>query len=272
MKTRFRLTDRYLDHWEETAPGIRDRLKDYAEDIAACEIRRKARSSTPTVEAGERATVQVISTRDVDRDGEIMVPGGALLDEYKANPVVMWAHDYSMPPIARTTELRVEPDKITAKAVYSETPFADDIYRLKQEGIQTAVSVGFLTLQSVLNGGPGWKETTDRLSDEWGVKPKAFSEVNAIHTKWLMLEYSDVPIPANPNAVTIATSLNLSDETLERLGFAEDEQAGTVRRIGVRAVTPVLSPVIRRPQVKFYSFPTTQQLVAEEIRRRQGVL
>ena len=43
----------------------------------------------------------VASTNDVDRDGDIIDVDGWNLNEWNKNPVIMWAHDYSLPPIAK---------------------------------------------------------------------------------------------------------------------------------------------------------------------------
>ena len=270
MKSRFALNEKYLEQF----PGLSERLPDYGAADAA-EVRRKARGSVPEIAEGERATIQVISTQDVDRDGEMLISKGAVVDEYMRNPVVLWAHDYTMPPIARTTDVAVKDGRVTAKAIYSETPFANDIYTLKREGIQTAVSVGFVPIEFALNGGPGWKATTRALSDDYGISPRVFNSVNAIHTKWLLLEYSDVPIPSNPAAVTMMKALSLAPETIERLGLAdapEPEPEGVARVMACRAVTARRLPKVRRPTVKVFHIPSAEEVARRDILRRQGRL
>jgi len=44
---------------------------------------------------GERALNVTITTNDVDRSGDIVEPKGAKLANFKKNPVVLMAHNYS---------------------------------------------------------------------------------------------------------------------------------------------------------------------------------
>lgn len=195
------------------------------EDQDAPQLQRKSRAARLEIEDGERAAIQVISTRDIDRDEDIMDPRGVVLDDYKKNPVVMWNHDYSEPPIAKCVDISVTDEAITAKSVYSETPRAEEIYQLKREGILQAASVGFVALEWVYNGGAGWAEVVGKLKDRWKMSARAFDKARRIVTKWALLEYSDVPIPANQNALLLAIGKGL-DPAVERLlkaNLPEDE-------------------------------------------------
>ncbi|MEK4222375.1 hypothetical protein N1I86_10340 [Bacillus sp. FSL W8-0116] len=42
-----------------------------------------------------------------DRDGDIILASGWELDNYKKNPVFLWAHDYTIPPIGRALSVEV---------------------------------------------------------------------------------------------------------------------------------------------------------------------
>ena len=46
-----------------------------------------------------------ITTDAVDRERDVLSPAGWKLDHYLKNPVVLWAHDYRQPPIARAREI-----------------------------------------------------------------------------------------------------------------------------------------------------------------------
>ena len=272
MKTRFPLS--------KLQPFLSAGVSEYAK--ADSEVCRKARASMPTIQDGEeRTVVQVISTRDIDRDQEILDPKGCITSEYEANPVVMWAHDYSLPPVAKCVEIKATEDKIVAKAVYSETDFANDIFTLKREGILSAASVGFMPIEYVIQGAPGWAEAIDKLGKRWGMGPKDFKDVFAIHTKWLLLEYSDVPIPSNPQALQVAAkSLSLSLETVTRLNLvddgccdddSEDDTGDGEGDMSMMAHTidqaKVLKPAIQRVSVRSYS-----ELAREVIKAKQGRL
>lgn len=91
MKTRMALGKLLTMLPQDIQSGVQARLGDEEHP----ELLRKARASQLSIEDGERAAIQVISTRDVDRDDDIMDPKGCVLDEYRLNPVVLWNHDYS---------------------------------------------------------------------------------------------------------------------------------------------------------------------------------
>ena len=48
---------------------------------------------------GERKYEFIASTSDIDRDDEVIEVTGWDLKNFKKNPVIMWAHNYSNPPI-----------------------------------------------------------------------------------------------------------------------------------------------------------------------------
>ena len=62
----------------------------------------------------------VISTADADRAGDVVVPAGLRKPpSILRNPVVLWAHQRSLPPIGTCQRLDVEGDRVVA-----ETKFA----------------------------------------------------------------------------------------------------------------------------------------------------
>ena len=136
-----------------------------------------------TKEAAEvdSGTFNVIaSTADRDRQNEIVLQDGWDLSFYKLNPVVLWAHDYSSMPIGVCTEIAVIDGKLQAKGKFapaSANPFAQQIRMLYDLGFVKTVSVGFI---------PTEYDTNDR----------------DVVTKAQLLEFSFVPVPANPYALT----------------------------------------------------------------------
>jgi len=121
-----------------------------------------------------------ITTDDLDRQGEIVMPTGMKADKYMTNPVVMWAHDYTKPPIGKAISLKVTPNSVISqfqfdpRGVYDE---ADRIHDLWDAGYINTVSIGFIALDM-----------------------DASAAVPTI-TSWELLEYSLVPVPANANAL-----------------------------------------------------------------------
>jgi len=154
----------------------------------------------------ERSITATISTSDVDRDKEVLLPSGAILDFYRKNPVVLWSHNPTVPPIGKTKWIKKLSDRIIAKFVFPPigvSQKADEIYELYKGGFLNAFSVGFIPIESRIP------------TDEDIKKNRAWKNARKIISKWEMYEFSGVAIPANPQALTEAVKshkLNLSEE------------------------------------------------------------
>lgn len=151
----------------------------------------------------------VISTCDVDRDRDRVMPRGAVLENYMNNPVVMWGHSYANPAdvIGKTTHLEITDTGIVAD--FELRPAANEadpqnIVRLLWDGgwIRTA-SIGFRPLVAEPNeyGGNDFKQ-------------------------WELLEWSVIPIPANQSALRLAAKALDAFGAVEpgAQGYAPDEQ------------------------------------------------
>jgi hypothetical protein len=138
------------------------------------------------IEETKQRITSVISTMRADRAGDVVVPRGCLnVQEYFQNPVVLWAHQRNLPPIGQCIDLVIEKDRIIATTQFSETSaMSRDLFRLYAEGIMRSWSIGFVPKQvRPIPAAPGRRA---------GQK---------IET-WELLEYSAVPIPENPEAIT----------------------------------------------------------------------
>lgn len=133
----------------------------------------------------ETGTFEVVaSTGDVDRDKEVIDPKGWELGNFRKNPVILWAHNYSELPIGIAEKIEQTDKGLVIKGRFASAeanPKAQQIKKLYEEGIQQAVSVGFIPLER------------DEHDD-------------SIITKAELLELSFVPVPANPNALALAMS------------------------------------------------------------------
>lgn len=156
---------------------------------------------TGYIEKSEDGVISYISVNVVDRDKEVVDPKGAILDNYRKNPVVLYNHNTNIPPIGKNLWIRTSEDGIVAKTQFASTEFAKDIQRLFEGGYLNAFSIRFIPLD--------WEEVTIREARAKGIKiPEAIGysddDVVRVYTKWELLEYSVVPIPANPEAVRLA--------------------------------------------------------------------
>ncbi len=156
-------------------------------------IRADPASRTLSIDSAKMRIRSVITTGEPDRSGDVVVPTGLRnLEEFLLNPVVLWAHNRTQfPPIGVCEWIDVQPRRIVAETRFAEgVPFAEDIFRLYEQGILRGWSVGFVPVKA------------NRLAAAHGRSALWVSE-------WHLLEYSAVPIPENPQALTLAIEKGL---------------------------------------------------------------
>ena len=141
------------------------------------------------------------SVESEDRAGDLVVARGWELESYRRNPVVLWAHQHRLPPIARSVEIAVEGDSLMATIEFAATPFAQEIKHLYLTGFMNGVSVGFRAL-----------EVESRKA--------ANGRRGTVFKRQELLEISAAPVPLHP--LTLADrpappQIEHSGETLELL-------------------------------------------------------
>ena len=152
---------------------------------------------------GEGQIRHWISTVTIDTYGEVMLPKGAQLKHYKKNPMVLWGHNYTQPENIMGSNLQIE---ATDKGLMTLTQFAlgeekaARVYRLYKSRHLRMWSVGFIPIKGAQPKKPKKDADLEKLY-EWIPNPE---EVQWIHQKWRLLEYSAVPVGANPDALTVA--------------------------------------------------------------------
>jgi HK97 family phage prohead protease len=139
------------------------------------------------VEADDKTrTVKfTITTGLADREKDVISPNGWNVDHYLANPVVLFAHDYDSLPVARTVNLEKHQDRLVATAEFASAelnPMAEQVYQMLKQGFLRGASVGFRPMEFNFN------------EDRGGVD---FEQQE-------LLEFSVVPVPANPEALMSA--------------------------------------------------------------------
>ena len=143
-------------------------------------------------DAEDRQVRFVISTEGIDRDNDIIRVGGWVLDNFKRNPVVLWAHSRDSLPIAKALTVGPEGGNLVALSEFSELGMADDVLSLIRGGFINATSVGFRPLEWTFNEERGG---IDFLKQE-------------------LVEFSVVPVPANPEALIAASAAGVDIEVL----------------------------------------------------------
>ena len=189
------------------------------------EVFRKGISPDDTkINKSERSTVDYISTKAVDRDGDIVVPNGAILDHYRKNPVVLFGHNYNDLPIGKSLWIKKDEKGLISKTQYAKHQKAEDIFQYRSDGFPMAKSIGFIPLSVV------------EEADFDGLDLKALEltkedlkGASRVYPEWLMLEYSDVPVPSNPEALQLAISKGVI--TMEEAKEASERKAFVVEII-----------------------------------------
>jgi HK97 family phage prohead protease len=140
----------------------------------------------------DRIVSFVISTDTVDRDNDTIALDGWELDAFLKNPVVLWAHSRTDPPIGRAVSVESGDGRLTAQVEFATTPQAEEIYQLVRGGFINATSVGFRPIDWEFNDE---REGIDFLRQE-------------------LTEFSVVPVPANAEALISASASGADLEVL----------------------------------------------------------
>jgi HK97 family phage prohead protease len=139
---------------------------------------------------GDDEVEVVMSTSALARDGHILVTQGCRLDNYRANPIVLWSHDSNV-PVGNAEDVVIDQDKITARVRFAPLGIsarADEIRGLTKAGVIRAVSVGFDPLSG---------EPLDPKRPKGGQR----------FTDWDLMELSFCSIPIDTSALVTARAI-----------------------------------------------------------------
>jgi len=126
----------------------------------------------------------IVSTGVLDAHGERINVEGINTKDFMKNPVVLWGHDGFNLPIAKALKGWKENGKLMAKAqFYLKDAFARKVYDYIVDGYLNAVSIGGMVT-------------------EWADDGLTINKLN-------MKEFSVVSVPANPEALATAKSLDV---------------------------------------------------------------
>src|SRR5215469_3891233 len=154
----------------------------------------------------------VLSDETPDRMGDIIIAAGWEMEQFNKNPIALFNHNANF-PIGRWQNLRVDGAALKGHLIMAPKGTSDridEIRKLIDAGILKAVSVGFRDIES---------EPLDK-KDPWGGRR---------FTKAELVETSLVSVPANPNALAVAKSLNISATTID-LVFAKHGNRDRIKR------------------------------------------
>lgn len=165
-----------------------------------------------SIEKGADGLSFVASTDAPDRYGDTVDQTGWDTASFEANPVLLWAHDYSKPPVGKVGQLD-KSGNLTARAI-EFTPkemnaFGAEVGAMVEAKFLNTVSVGFLP--------KAWEERYDEGGRFLGYHFKSAE----------LLEISVVPVPANPQALAEGRAFAKS---LTEWASAIDDAAGPLTK------------------------------------------
>ncbi len=147
--------------------------------------------STKNVEENNGKFRVIISTDTKDRSGEVIKQDGIQFEHFLKNPVVLWAHNYDGLPIGIATDIIKDGNKTIAEGIFAGTKKAQEVRELYDAKVIRAVSVGGI------------------------VKEMVGKQI----TKFELVEFSFVPVPANPEALSLIKKVKLKVLDMVHKGF-----------------------------------------------------
>lgn len=183
--------DRQMDSEEVVAW-----FKDNSKDGQVCGDITLFADANFNCEKQEDAVEWVMSDMSLDRDQERVDPTGADFKNFKKNPVVLWAHDYTRPAIGKILNPKVKDGRVVGRVEFDDKDtdeFAWMIGQKVKKGIISAGSIGF-------------KPNTVEFMEE----PKDTTRL--VHRKWELMEFSICNVPSNPNAMAVRMENEDMDE------------------------------------------------------------
>ena len=156
-------------------------MKEYSEQLAK-EICSKLANVEAKMDNMENWTFKVVASDEtVDRVGESIKVDGRDLKNYLKNPIILFGHKYSdMDDVVwKATKIYVENNALIVEWVFAWTKSWQQLRQLYEEWILKTVSVWFIVKE---------RDANDKK----------------IITKAELLELSFVPVPCNPNALSLS--------------------------------------------------------------------
>lgn len=166
----------------------------------------------------------VASSEVMNRKGFSLRNDGWMLDNFNANPVLLWMHDETRPPIARGRALSKDQRVILDAVEFDrEDEFARQVESKYRRGFLNAVSVGFRFLDEA--GEP---------ADWWGLKVEKIRD----ELFYDLTEVSLVTIPADPKALQAQSRQALSHLGKELVALFDEKEQG-------EAIAPDIAAAVR---------------------------
>lgn len=186
----------------------------------------------PEIDDGEHSDVSFVTTNALDRDSEVVLAAGGDWKQFKKNPVVTFAHDYTALPIGKAVwwkkDVKNGNEGWLAKTIYAAKPkgwgsdwFPDAVWAMVSEKLLPGKSIGFIPLNY-------------RAPEEKEIKANpSYAKARGVIDKWLVLEYAVTPVQSNPDALVQSVGKMKAkgisiDEVLKHAGIEMPEYGDDV--------------------------------------------
>ena len=250
-------------------------------------IRRKLLKAEFKADASDPyAFTATISTSGLDRDREVLLPGGIRTGAFDASGSIFWNHDYDRPIAIPSGPLKVTDGAVIGKARFLERPddhvgewFPDTVRAYVSQanaaGRGVGVSVGYI---EKAHRRPSKKDKAD-----FG------AEVVNVVTEWPITEWSIAPVQANTQAMVTAVGKGLVTPECVKALFDVDvatptepvkprpvtiaviEAAPVVQPVRVKHVVILVAGVAPRP-VKRVQADVVGSMVRKQVAKLRGRL
>jgi len=154
-----------------------------------------------------------VTSDTIDRVGDVVIPEGVDVSNYKNNPVFLFAHDSHSFPIGKAVDFDNFP---IVGFVFADTEEGKKAEYLVSNGYIKTVSIGFRIKECYDKDGVYFGKTFADLEKDFPEIYKKFEsdiakgKIWRVITKSELFEVSLVPVPANPQATLVMASKGIS--------------------------------------------------------------
>ena len=155
---------------------------------------------------GSREIVAKASSDALDRENEVVLPGGLMKKNYQGLPV-LFNHNPDSPIGVHNWAKAVGNGVVIKWRASDKTQTAREAFDLAKDGVLTRYSIGFIAHE---RGSPTAAEVKARPE---------YKDARGVYRRWELVETSLVSVPANPDAVQLAIAKGYSPESLAAMGI-----------------------------------------------------
>ncbi|MCK5763039.1 MAG: hypothetical protein KAH05_02870, partial [Clostridiales bacterium] len=229
-----------------------------------------------------------ITTLDIDRDDDVIMPKGIDWTEYDKNNVVLNMHDYRGLPVGKCSNLKETALGWLGTTEYFVNQAKDSQgfknWEYRKAGFPMGRSIGFAPTEYAINSKygeefeKGWndalKDWETQYKSAYGEKPKRAPSI--IYTKSIAFEYSDVTVPANPSCVgeeegTKGIDLIAISKGLNSNGKISIERLMEIKSKSIKEQKNQ-SDTISEEEMEIKEMLEAQQTIIEELKNQLKVL